>query len=389
MKKKMFLFATFFILYISIHSIAQSVGHMSVTYTDPARSNRSVATEIYYPATSAGDNTPFATGQFPVIVFGHGFVMSASVYSYFYNAMVPLGYIVALPTTEGSISPVHADFGADLAFLINKIQSEGLNSSSTFYNHVGATSAVMGHSMGGGSSFLACQNNTIPTCMVTFAAAETTPSSTTAAASVTIPALVLSGTADCVAPSATNQIPMYNALASACKVYMSITDGSHCYFADYNFNCTLGESTCGNTVPPLPRADQQDVTLDFVKIYLNYYLKGNTPSWGVFVDSLSSSPRITYQLSCPSTGISNNYLIKAPVSVWPNPADDIINVQFESAGDYTINIFDAVGKQTLIKRTGNNAGTVIDAVDISSLKNGFYFVEVNIKGKISYIKFIK
>jgi pimeloyl-ACP methyl ester carboxylesterase len=389
MRISFFITVTFLMLTVCIQSIAQSVGHMTVTYTDPARSNRSIANEIYYPATSAGESTPFATGQFPVIVFGHGFVMGYNSYLYFKDAMVPLGYIVVYPTTEGSTSPVHADFGADLAFLINKMQSEGANSSSPFYTHVGTTSAVMGHSMGGGSAFLACENNTTPTCMVTFAAATTTPSSITAAANVSIPALVLSGSADCVADPTTNQLAMYNALASTCKAYVSIIDGSHCYFGDYNFNCTLGESFC-DPVPPLARADQQDVTLDFVQIYLNFYLKGNTASWAVFVDSLASSSRITYQLSCPTTGIVDNYKPSQTISIWPNPADANINVEFETTGNYTISIVDAIGKQSIIERSGSNVlGNVSETIDISSLKKGFYFVEVDINGDKAYSKVVK
>ena len=51
------------------------VGHFNTTYQDPSRGNRNIETEVYYPATTAGDNTPMTPGQFPVIVFGHGFVM--------------------------------------------------------------------------------------------------------------------------------------------------------------------------------------------------------------------------------------------------------------------------------------------------------------------------
>jgi len=36
------------------------VGHLTKTFTDAARSNRSVPVEIYYPADVAGDNKPFA-----------------------------------------------------------------------------------------------------------------------------------------------------------------------------------------------------------------------------------------------------------------------------------------------------------------------------------------
>ena len=103
---------------------AQQVGHTTVTFVDSSRSNRQISTEIYYPAITAGNNTPIAAGTFPVIAFGHGFVMTWSAYQNFWDLLVPKGYILAFPTTESNFSPSHSDFGADLNFLISKIQSE-------------------------------------------------------------------------------------------------------------------------------------------------------------------------------------------------------------------------------------------------------------------------
>ena len=388
MKKTFTILFAFLMLIFSLQSMAQSVGHKSVTYTDPARS-RSIACEIYYPATSAGDNTPLASGQFPVIVFGHGFMMTYSAYAYFYNAMAPLGYIVVLPTTEGSMSPSHADFGADLAFLINQMKTEGLSSSSFFYQHVAAKSAVMGHSMGGGASFLACKNNTIPTCMVTFAEANTTPSSVTAAQSVTIPTLVISGSVDCVAPPAAHQAMAYDSLASACKVFISITNGCHCYFGDYSFYCTLAEQTCDIT-PPLARANQETTTLNFVKLYLNFYLKNNAASWTVFLDSLNTRPEITHQISCPvTTGIVNTLKTYNTITIWPNPTDDKLNVRFQAEGNYTIRSIDAIGRQSYSEKTGSTTGETTETLNISMLKKGIYFIEVDNNKNKNYSKIVK
>ena len=94
------------------------VGHRTITFVDPARNNRQVPAEIYYPAVAAGNNTTLASGAFPVIVFGHGFLMPYSSYAYFRNAMVPDGYFVVFPTTEGTLVPNHLNFGLDLAFLV-------------------------------------------------------------------------------------------------------------------------------------------------------------------------------------------------------------------------------------------------------------------------------
>ena len=151
MKKILF----FIYLNFGILTNAQSyqIGHTTLTFIDATRGNRSVATEIYYPADVAGDNMPLTTQntfQFPSLVFGHGFVMTWDAYQNFWQALVPNGYIMAFPKTEGSFSPSHLEFGKDLAFVINQINLLGTQSNSLFFNRVSNMNAVMGHSMGGG-----------------------------------------------------------------------------------------------------------------------------------------------------------------------------------------------------------------------------------------------
>lgn len=361
-------------LSICLGSFAQyPIGHRTITYQDPARSNRNIETEIYYPAITAGDNTDVATGQFPIIVFGHGFMMSVSSYENIWTALVPLGYIVALPTTEGG-APSHSNFGLDLSFLINKIKTEGANSSSPFYQKVAATSAVMGHSMGGGASFLACENNAIPNVMITLAAAVTDPSSVTAAAHVTIPTLVISGSEDCVAPPADHQLPMYDSLAAACKVYISINGGGHCNFANYNFACTFGEETCNPGGATLEQAEQQATTMNFVKPYLDYFLNGNIASWNSFVDSLNSSTKITFIKNCtinPET-IDQYETSDLRLAIFPNPVSAMLTISVSAFQDASIVITDITGKMITSAELKANSQNM----DITFLSQGVYLVRL-------------
>ncbi len=317
---KAFILMSLLVVARSLSAQTYSVGHTQITYTDPARAGRSIATEIYYPAGTAGTGVAVSAGTFPLIVFGHGFVMSWDAYQNIWDDLVPQGYIVVFPKTEGSFSPSHSEFGKDLKFLITKLQSESAtNAVSPFYNHINAKSAVMGHSMGGGSAFLTAESNPNITTLVTFAAANTTPPSIAAARNITIPALVFSGENDCVAPPVTHQIPMYDSLASACKTFISIKGGAHCEFANNNFNCSFGESTCSPS-PTITRAQQQDATSDLLKLWLEYYLKDNCASWTVFNDSLAASPRITYMQNCalnaPVISISGAVLTSTPATTY-------------------------------------------------------------------------
>ena len=268
---------------VAASTAAQSfpIGTRLITYQDPARNNRNIQTYLYYPATSAGSNQPVANGQFPVVVIGHGFTMTYAPYVYIANNLAAAGYIVAIPNTETGFSPSHTTFALDMAFLVDKLYDEHTNSGSPFYQHVQYDACIMGHSMGGGCTYLAAQNNPSVTATVTLAAAETNPSAIAAAANVNCPSLVFSGSADCVTPPAQHQEPIYNALPT-CKVYASLTGGGHCNFATYNFNCSFGEFTCNPNGPPMPAGTQQAIVLDLLRPWLDRFLKNDGPSGPLF-----------------------------------------------------------------------------------------------------------
>ncbi len=133
-------------LYASPFVVAQNlfVGHTTLTFNDPTRTGgfgsgagagRQIQTEIYYPAAVAGENVAVAPGQFPVIVFGHGFAMNWDAYANIWQALVPATYIMAFPRTESSLfpSPSHADFGLDLALVAQKMSEQAQLSTSLFY----------------------------------------------------------------------------------------------------------------------------------------------------------------------------------------------------------------------------------------------------------------
>ena len=342
------LFSITILIIASFHLYGQQVGHAQVAFIDSSRSNRSVPVEIYYPSAVAGNNTPISPGVFPVISFGHGFVMAWSVYQNLWTDLVSEGYILAFPTTEGGFSPVHGSFGADLKFLVTKIKSSGAGASVPA-SSVGNTSAIMGHSMGGGSSFLAAENNQGITTMVSFAAANTNPSSITAAQQVSVPTLIFSGTNDCVAPAAEHQDIIYDSTAADYKTQVYISGGGHCYFADYSFNCAFGESSC-SPIPTITRAEQQVATADFLKLWLAFYLKGNCSKGQEFQDSLSSSARITFRqslaISCPTSIQEASDSDKNGFTIFPNPARDIITIEFvlNRPSDVNIEIINALGQ---------------------------------------------
>lgn len=394
MKIKEILLST--LLAINIYNVSAQVGHTTITFNDPTRTGgfgsgggtgRQIQTEIYYPAASTADNVPVVGTNLPIIIFGHGFSMGWDAYANVWQSLTADGYVIAFPRTEGSLSPSHGEFGKDLALLVGKMQNLNTTSSSLFFGKLASTSAIMGHSMGGGSSFLAGANNTNITTMVTYAAANTNPSSITASQTVNVPNLVITGQNDCVAPPANHQNIMYDSLVSNLKTEVTIKGGGHCYFANNNFNCSFGEGTCSPN-PTITRTEQQDATLDYTKLWLKRFLKNDCNAGTSFQDSLLASNRILFRqnnpINCSSIGIDQSEKL-TDLKVYPNPANQYLNIE-SSKELNSIIILDLVGRVIYNSDLKNNKQTI----DIKDFDNGIYYLKaINKNGSASIIKWLK
>lgn len=301
-KKYWWVYKMFLILFLTFLFPQYEIGHYNSTFQDPDRSNRNIETEIYYPAITNGDNTTAVEDQFPVIIFGHGFVQDWDVYQNLWEEFVPNGYIMVFPRTEVSFfSTDHQQFGWDLQFLVSKIQDEGFSNTSPIYNAVDNSTALMGHSMGGGASFLAadslCTNgNSQLKTLIGLAPAESSSngvSSITSAVNVTVPSLILSGSQDGVTPPSVHHIPLYDSLASNFKTFISILGGAHCYFSNPSFTCDFGESASSTGIS-ISREEQQAITYDFLNLWLDYTLKDDCTDFFEFQDSLNTLNGIDY-----------------------------------------------------------------------------------------------
>ena len=361
------------------------VGHKQQTFVDATRGNRNITTEIYYPANVAGNNVAIASGQFPVLVFGHGFVMAWSSYDNLWNGIVPNGYIMVFPTTETSFAPSHLDFGKDIAFIVGAMKNENLNSSSVFYNSVTPTSAVMGHSMGGGAAFLAVQFDSSITAIATLAAAVTNPSSITASSSISIPALVISGGNDCVAPAAQHQIPMYDSLASACKSFVSIDGASHCQFANYNFFCSTGEATCSPQAA-ITASAQNTTTLDALIPWLDFFLNNNCLAGDQFQSIISAGMGISSRQNCSLLCTNVSIVDVKNIYCSPNPIKQNQNIKLSSnIAHSTVEIYNSYGE--LISRRSDFTGNEIEFDH--NFSAGLYFLKISSSNSMEHFcKFI-
>ena len=303
--------------------------------------------------------------------------MDWSTYQNFWDSLVLDNYIIAFPTTESGFSPNHMDMAEDLKFLTTEIKNSGAGTIIAS-SSIAGPSAIMGHSMGGGASFLATENNTAITTMVSFAAANTNPSSIDASKNITVPTLIFSGTNDCVAPPAQHQDLMYDSCGSGFKTQIYVSGGGHCYFANNNFYCSIGEASCTPT-PTVSRPEQQSVVNTFLKMWLAYYLKGECAKAQEFQDSLMLSNRITFRqnqaLSCASS--VHDVSEKIELSIFPNPVENVFSISCNDISIYSISIVDLVMNEHPLTAKYISKNTI--QFDASALSEGIYMILINEK----------
>lgn len=94
---------------------------------------------------------------------------------------------------------------------------------------------------------------------------------------------------------------------------------------------------------------------------------------GVKVTSVTETTT-TYN---PTLSTSDNYLQNSQIKIFPNPASNLIAIQFDGLleNNYTIELFDVSGK--LIKSTTINAGQSIAYFDVQDIYNGTYFIKIS------------
>jgi len=350
------------------------IGHSTLTFNDPSRSGgfgsgggpgRQIQTEIYYPSYTAGENTAVATfPNFPVIVFGHGFAMGWDAYANIWQHLAPQGYILAFVRTEGSLipAPSHGDFGDDLALVATKMLALNGAAGSPFNGKVKQKVVIMGHSMGGGATMLAAENNTSIAGIVGLAPAETNPSAVSVCGNINVPALIFSGSNDGVTPPIDNHLPMYQGLASSCKSYVSITGGAHCYFANSNFNCDFGESTSSQGIS-ITRAQQQQKTFEILDPWLNYVLNTDCYALADFQASLTNTAGTVNQTTCAQPGINalitfdNSQMMSTSTpgdyyqwyvngQIMLGETNDTLLIPMDFGGTFTVSVMSANGCDT-------------------------------------------
>lgn len=352
------------IILISVSIYSYEVENYSDMFVDEERNNREIEVEIFYPVNE-GESTPF-----PVIIFGHGWLMNFNSYDSFTAEMVENGVILVYPRTEEGIIPDHEEFAMDISFLKNVIQLENENQQSNLYEIVLNETFATGHSMGGGASILATNMNESFSGLFNFAAAETNPSAIAAAANVVCPSIIFSADEDNIAPANDNQLPMYENLESTNKFYVNLLNEGHMNITE---NVNISE-----------------IILPFI----NYIVSDDELYFQMLttkLDSLQTSNYIEYETVNSVDSESSNVVFSVVcLNNYPNPFNPTTTINFflQQDSHIDLSIFNVKGQKirTLVKsqipkgmqsilwngkdENGNFVGT------------GIYFYKLNVNGKL-------
>ncbi len=116
---------------------------------------------VYYPSTGApsadaAENAAAASGTFPLVVFAHGFAVSAATYSELLQAVAAQGFVVAAPDFPRSSTAITASPGrdyveqaSDVSFVITSLLGTSTRPAALRTTIGSGQVAIMGHSDGG------------------------------------------------------------------------------------------------------------------------------------------------------------------------------------------------------------------------------------------------
>jgi len=249
-----------------------ATGERQVTVTRPDATT--FTAQLFYPATTEGDDTPLETtgGPYPAITFGHGFVQQVLQYEPTLRHLASHGYLVMATNSQLTLTPDHAEYAKELSYTLDFLTDENAAAGSELFGQVDvARYGASGHSMGSGASILAAASDPQIRAVANLAAAETDPSAIAAMASVDVPISLITGTADTIVPTATNGQLMFDA-GSAPKQLPQVIGGSHCGFQDLSAPLFCDTAT-------IPLADQLAITRRELTAFFDLYLKEDQSVW--------------------------------------------------------------------------------------------------------------
>eukprot|EP01084_Bolivina_argentea_P230814 389391_1 len=143
---------------ITVHFIAYNNGEygvktFSTTIVNTEANNHEIPITIHYPSANVNE-------QYPVMVFYHGWECMITWYDFIWQTLVPLGLIVAMPNDYTASNATNEnECAVTQRYTLDWIKQCNTNPSCPLYQLVSDKSIAIGHSMGGGVTFLSSSSN--------------------------------------------------------------------------------------------------------------------------------------------------------------------------------------------------------------------------------------
>ena len=97
----------------------------------------------------------------------------------------------------------------------------------------------------------------------------------------------------------------------------------------------------------------------------------------------------TFNVSNTFVGIEENSDVFQNVSLYPNPANSVLNVQYNivEMGDVMLSIYDISGAKISVNQVNTSPGLNSNEIDVKELASGLYFIEFLVNEKRVMKKF--
>jgi dienelactone hydrolase len=246
------------------------VGVTTVDAVDPSRGDRTLPTEIWYPARRAGRDAAPLPRTHPLIIIAHGLCGSRLYYDYLAPHLASWGFVVAAPDftgvtradcDAGRITVGPADLGRDLSFVCATLH-DPTGPLGAWAAHVrGIPTGLVGNSLGGLGALEAAKFEGSFTTIVGLAPAVNASVAPTLAQIVPARAwMIMGATADDTVPFTGWTEPFF-ALLPPPAFLVRFTGGSHTGFSDENPD-----------TEPDPRQAQHDAAKRYATPFFIKYL---------------------------------------------------------------------------------------------------------------------
>eukprot|EP01065_Artemidia_motanka_P019124 TRINITY_DN2262_c0_g1_i1.p1 TRINITY_DN2262_c0_g1~~TRINITY_DN2262_c0_g1_i1.p1 ORF type:complete len:319 (+),score=98.40 TRINITY_DN2262_c0_g1_i1:61-957(+) len=279
--------------------------NVTVDLVDTARGSRRVQAVMCLPDSSEPST---------LYVFAHGFDCFGP--DYLWLCGMP-GVAVASVVSSGiPYLPDTADLARDQAFLSRALPDQSRNESSPLYGRLSGEVAIGGHSMGGGTTFLAADpafaNASFSAAAVLAPGMYTIPSAWPHSPADAKPTLILSGARDC-GPNQVEKTQNYvfGNVSAAEKALVVVAGGDHCGWTASTKGVCKGVEKSG--CPTITREQQHALGVELVAPFLSattggagwagfeaLLMKGEKEGRWTYTSHLTPAKTVSSACPCPA-----------------------------------------------------------------------------------------